>query len=78
MKSYHFSLGDSSDGPIGYCARITAATKEDAVARLQEILHASTGTCWEVEIHSTKDEYVAIYLNSDAVSVANIDEVNEE
>jgi hypothetical protein len=31
VKSFHFDLGDSSMGPIGYCAGIIASTPEDGL-----------------------------------------------
>ena len=34
LKSYHFDLGNSSDGPIGFCARVFADSKEQALEQL--------------------------------------------
>jgi hypothetical protein len=36
--SYHFSLGNSFDGPIGFCARVDAETAEEAVTKLNKAL----------------------------------------
>lgn len=70
MKSFHFSLGDSSKGPIGFCARVKAATPEDAA----EILRDRIGDHATIR---TGDEYIEVYFNADAISAADIDEVDE-
>jgi hypothetical protein len=76
MPSYHFSLGDSSEGPIGFCARIKAKSKKAAVARLQSMLVDS----FKVPTHSDDspegDEYIEAYVNTDAITVRDIDEVD--
>lgn len=79
LKSYHFSLGNSSDGPIGYCARIKASSKKEAVEILKRVLPD------EIALHATGDsdadneavEYIEAYTNADAITEADIDEVND-
>lgn len=45
LKSYHFSLGNSAQGPVGYCARILATSKKAAIARLRKLLPESQTMC---------------------------------
>jgi len=71
MNSYHFSLGNSTDGAIGFCARINARNLDHALRELQHRLDKHTINR-EVELILSKDEYVTIYLNPDAVSVEDI------
>jgi hypothetical protein len=84
MKSYHFNLGDSDDGPIGLCVRVTAASKKKALEALRRVL-------WEnfpdQEVHvDVRDssggipdniEYVNVYLNPDKITERDIDEWEE-
>ena len=47
-QSYHFDLGNSTDGPIGFCARVTADSPEDALAALKDALpeNLQLSTSW--------------------------------
>jgi len=36
MKIYHFDIGNSTTGPIGFCADVEAESKEDAVLFLRD------------------------------------------
>ena len=74
IKSYHFSLGDSSTGPIGFCARILAPSPERALELLREALPEELPAD-ELADHSVV-EYIRVYLNQDAISVLDIDEVD--
>ena len=38
LLSYHFSAGNSSCGPIGFCARVLACSKQQAIERLLQAL----------------------------------------
>lgn len=73
MPRYHFSLGNSFPGPIGFCASVQAASEADAVARVQKIITQAIGEFNEVELHSKGEDYLAVYINADAVTVADID-----
>lgn len=78
MGLYHFSLGDSSKGPIGYCARIQAASPEAAAARLADIVRDYENGL-EVFIDGPEDgEYVEVYFRPDAVTVRAIDDEEDE
>lgn len=74
-KSYHFSLGDSSAAPIGFCARIVANSKAEALQLLRdslpEELDAGQGL-------NSSNEYIMVYFNEDAISEADIDEEEDE
>lgn len=76
MKSFHFDLGNSSVGPIGFCARIKAETPEAALeilkAALPQELAADDG--FEDATEEGEVEYIRVYFNADAVTVANIDD----
>ena len=85
MKSHHFSFGNSSEGPIGFCARITAETPE----RAAEILKAHLVE--EVEIkpivsegeelklaEGEEVEYIRAYVNPAMVTPESIDSIDEE
>lgn len=79
MNSYHFDLGNSSTGPVGFCARVIAASPEEALEKLK----ASLPEAQEVWLdgHNPPSgaiiEYVTVYLNPDALTVADIDTVEE-
>ena len=78
-RSYHFSLGNSSDGPVGFCARITATSKKEAVERLKEALPEDIS----VDLDSAAGGklgvgYIQVYINPDAITAKDIDEVDDE
>ena len=73
MKSYHFSFGDSSDGPVGYCARILAESEDEAVEILEEMVAARD----TIELWAEGEEYLAVYLNPARVTAEDIDDVDE-
>jgi hypothetical protein len=76
LQSFHFSCGDSSHGPVGFCARIVAWDKQAALKRLRSLLAES----WPISAmvqddHYHPDEYFSVYFNDLAVTVGDIDEV---
>ena len=76
MKSYHFSVGNSTDGPIGMCARILAPSKKDAVRVFQDAL----GEYMSVPPNEgdASIEYIHVYFNEEAITAEDIDEVGDE
>ncbi len=72
-RAYHFSLGNSSTGPVGFCARIIASSKEEAVRLMRETMSE------EYMVVEYLDEvvYFQVYFNRSAVSEKDIDEVND-
>lgn len=74
-KEYHFSLGNSTRGPIGYCARVVAASKKEAVEILKERLQwAEMGINIQDDFGEEEGEYVEVYLNTEAIKERHIDE----
>jgi hypothetical protein len=74
-KQYHFSLGNSTKGPIGFCALIKAESKADAVSLLKKVLPD------ELEVRPMGGDkenasvvYIAVYFNDEAIKVRCIDE----
>lgn len=74
LKNYHFSLGNSSKGPVGFCAVISAESPEAAVVRLQELLPPELNVADGNPLSET--EYVYAYFNAKAVTVDDIDSVD--
>jgi hypothetical protein len=78
LKLYKFSMGNSTDGPIGFVVDIVAGSETEALAYLQEAIDG--WPCIErAEYYSLDDEekgirYFDIYFNSSAVSVSDIEE----
>lgn len=75
MKTFHFSCGDSTDGPIGFCAEVKANTEMEALERLVKALPEQCGINPESE--GWEDiTYCNVYFNTARLSIADID--NEE
>jgi hypothetical protein len=73
MPKYHFDLGDSNDGPIGFCAEVRAPTRERAVEKLKEALPEDMDVTDAATPLTTGIAYVQIYFNPDAVTAEAID-----
>ena len=76
MKSYHFSLGNSTVGPVGYCARVFATTPEEAVQKLR----AEIPEAVDKVLPGLRDEaieYFSVYFNAEAVTVDDIDDEDD-
>jgi hypothetical protein len=91
MKSFHFSLGDSSDGPIGFCASIKAKTQEDALAALRDAIEAinrehslpdDRGNRAYMSVDSVRPtlevEYIQVYFNPDKITLDDIDDEDDD
>ena len=76
MKSYHFSVGNSTDGPIGMCARVLADSEEEAVTIFHEALLEYENV--RPAAHEDRIEYIHVYFNDEAITVEDIDEVDED
>jgi len=62
LRSYHFSFGNSSDGPIGFCARVNAHSRADAARILKERLDEFTSDLsMLVQNYQTTGEYIEVY-----------------
>jgi hypothetical protein len=73
VKSYHFCLGNSTEGPVGFCARVNATSEEEAVELLKGKLPDSV-----MVQGSGGDEYIEVYLNNEAITTSDIDEVDDD
>ena len=74
-KSYHFDLGNSNTGPIGYCARVWASSEDEAVAILKENIAITVAIS---DGGDERIEYIEGYINLDAITKADIDEIRDE
>jgi hypothetical protein len=72
MNSYHFDVGNSNQGPVGFCARIRANSPEEALERLRFLLPESS-LVFEQPEH---EEYIDAYFNPDALTLDHIDVVD--
>lgn len=82
MKSYHFDVGNSSTGPIGLCARITANSPEEALEILKDHLPVEglmiADDKWSDAGPGTPHvEYIQAYFNDAAITVKDIDDEEE-
>lgn len=90
MKSYHFDIGDSNEGPIGMAGRVMAESREAAVARLRgllgkhvvgDVVVTDGVTVFDGQKGNSlglhPEEYLTVYLNPDAITVEDIGEENE-
>lgn len=73
LTSYHFDLGNSTAGPIGFCARIRAHSKKEAVQRLCAALD-SLNNEYAVDVQEDGVEYIEVYFNPKYVSESNVDD----
>jgi hypothetical protein len=70
MKRYHFSCGNSSDGPIGFCASVRANSPEEALEKLHSI-----GEHVSIRDTDRDVEYAEVYISTDNVTLDDIDAV---
>ena len=76
MKTYHFSCGNSTQGAVGLCARVSSETSEEALLKLRHALEAIVGPFGEIPIQIGESgiEYVNIYISPDNIGVVDIEE----
>jgi len=80
MNRYHFSLGNSTEGPIGFCAEVVAATQSEATAKLKRTLRNVSGSACEVAVGDpNRDvECLNVYFNPTAIGLSDIDEAEPQ
>ena len=79
LQSHHFDCGDSSDGPIGFCGRIQATDKDEALEILRDVLPDELRiTPVGEDANYARVEYLEIYLSPENVTIHEIDEVDDE
>lgn len=74
-RSYLISAGNSSVGPVGFCMRVKAFSKEEALAKAKEALPEET--CEIPPYNDDEDvEYLNVYYNDMRLTMSDI--VDEE
>lgn len=74
LRSYHFSVGNSSVGPVGYCARILATSEKKAIERLLQLLPVYSDVQPTDELFG--EEYIQAYFN-DAQGVVTSEDIED-
>ena len=72
LKSYHFSCGNSTNGPVGFCARVRANSKKEALLLLREALPEAEDA--EPYNHEESIEYIQFYTGPENITIQDIDE----
>lgn len=75
-KRYHFSCGNSSTGPVGFCGAVRADSPQEAVRIFKDTI-VEDMSCARYCMPRTV-EYIQVYFNVDAITESDIDEVEEE
>ena len=79
LPSHHFDCGNSTTGTIGFCGRIQAADKNEALEILRDVLPDELRiTPVGEDENNARVEYLAIYLSPQNVQIHDIDEVDDE
>lgn len=77
-RSYHFSAGNSTFGPVGFCASVRATSAQEAVdvlrASLPEAISVKDDRSSGKNADRPAVEYLRVYLNPAAVTVEHIDD----
>lgn len=77
LKSFLVSVGGSK-APVGFCMRVRAETKEQAVETVQRVLPAFVDAIDflydDSEFTMGAVEYFNVYFNENALTVADIDD----
>lgn len=63
LKSYHFDVGDSNIGPIGYCARVFARNPEEALAVIRDLLPVEINNLQKELGHLPALDYLDVFFN---------------
>jgi len=80
LLSHHFDCGNSTDGAIGFCARIKAKDKAEALEILKRVLpeEIKIRPCGENDEDNDRVEYIEAYLSPRNITADDIDEADEE
>lgn len=75
--SYHFDIGNSNDGALGMCARVTADSKAEAVTKLRAYLNSLIDGENLPPMDEHPDvEYCTVYFGEQHITDADIDEAD--
>lgn len=78
LREYHFSAGNSSTGPVGFCAVVRAHSKLEAVKILESVIpEEEYSTGMEANDETGSVVYLNVYFNSLKISTRHIDEVTD-
>jgi len=76
LYDYHFDIGNSNTGPVGFSAVVTSTTKRKALNALKRCLPESVRVDpFESKSKGGSIEYIEVYFNDLNISVRDIDEV---
>jgi hypothetical protein len=83
LKSFLVDAGNSSKGPVGFCMRVKAYTKEEAIEIAKQVMpeaiEVDRGYLWdEGDNLVDRVEYLNVYFNDQALTVADIEESETE
>ena len=73
-NSYLFSIGNSTDEPIGFCVRVFAPTAEVALTKIRKALWDQYNDQAIADVVVPGLEYCTIYVNPDAITIDDIEE----
>jgi hypothetical protein len=75
LKSYHFSCGNSTQGPVGICARVIADTKQEAIGKLRAAIENSLGAFGELrlQVDAPAVQYVNVYISPENITFSDLD-----
>lgn len=71
LRSYHFDVGNSTVGPVGYCALIYATSEKKAIERLLQLLPVYSDVQPTDELFG--EEYIQAYFNDAQGAVTSTD-----
>ncbi len=75
MAEYHIDCGNSTDGPVGLCAVVVAASKQEALRQLRVGLMADVNVKACV---GTGILYATVYVSAENISIKEVSEVSDE
>lgn len=87
LTSYHFDCGNSNTGPVGFCARVRAESREEALTLLQEAIAQSEFDLTEKvaailaddsELAEHAIEYLNVYFNAVNIALEDSDPEADE
>lgn len=71
-KEYLFSCGNSSIGPIGFCASVNAVSKKEALTKIRAAMPDS----WQISVDGKENPdvaYIQVYFNANAITMNDIE-----
>ena len=77
-KSFLISAGNSSTDPVGFCVRVKALTKEEALKKVKDALPECIDAGRDCDDTDDDIEYFNIYTNTEALNITDIDDGDTE